>query len=121
MEGPRSEAGTALRVERERLERHVASLAGRIGERVSIDFAVGDDAWGPDLVVGRLNDALGDGLSSDIVARWFADHPDCTVILSGRAAFASRVAQRLGRSGVEVVQKLKRKGFSARCLRRKRR
>ncbi len=94
-------------------------FAGRIGERVSIDFAVGDDAWHPDLIVGRLNDALGDGLSSDIVARWFADHPDCTVILSGRAAFASRVGQRLGRSGVEVVQKLKRKGFSAACLRRK--
>jgi len=95
-------------------------FAGRVEPYVSIDFPIGDDVWKPELAVGRLNAALGDRLSSEIVARWFADEPNCTAILCGRAAFAARVEQRLAPHGVEVVQKLKRRGFSAACLRRRR-
>ncbi len=95
-------------------------FAGRVDARISIDFAVGDHDQHPDLVVGRLNDALGDALSVEIIAGWFADHPDCTVIVGGRATFANRVMQRLGRCGIEVVRKLKRKGFAAARLRRNR-
>jgi len=109
-----------LAVEATRRNLALNGFAGRVETCVSIDFAVGDDVCKPELVVGRLNAALGDGLSSEIVARWFADHPDCTVILCGRAAFAARVEQRLVAHGIEVVQKLKRKGFSAARLRRKR-
>ncbi len=109
-----------LAIEATRRNLAFSGFAGRVETCVSIDSAVGDDACRPDLVVGRLNAALGDRLSSEIVARWFADHPDCTVIVCGRAAFAARVEQRLAPHGVEVVQRLKRKGFSAARLRRKR-
>ena len=112
-------ARDVLAVEATRRNLELNEFPGRVEQRVSIDPPVGDDAWQPELIVGRLSAALGDRLSADVVIRWFADHPDCQVIVSGRAASCHRVEQRLVRHGIEVVRRLKRKGFGAAHLRRR--
>ena len=110
-------ARDVLAIEATRRNLQLNQFTGSVEDRLSIDPPVGDDAWRPELIVARLGSALSDRLTAGVVARWFTDHPDCDVIVTGRAAFCHRVEQRLVRRGIQVVRRLKRKGFSAAHLR----
>lgn len=95
-------------------------FAGKVAGAASVDFHVRNSTFRPDLVVGRLNSELGDSLNSRVVAAWFEETPECNVIVSGGAAFLSRVERRLKAHGIEVAERVKREGFAATRLKRKR-